>query len=67
MSDDIKATLARIEERVKNMNDKLTFHLVSFEEHKKEDNSNFKSINRWVFIGVGIIGTLQFVILATKH
>ncbi len=53
--------LARIDERTKNMNEKLVAHMSSFETHKIDDDNNFKSIYRWVFIGVGIIGTLQFI------
>lgn len=61
-----KVILARIDERVKNMNEKLVVHMVSFETHKIDDEANFKSVNRWIFIGVGIIGTIQVLILA-KH
>jgi hypothetical protein len=53
--------LARIDERTKNMNDKLVAHMVSFETHKVDDEGNFKSVNRLVYIGVGIVVTLQFV------
>ncbi len=61
-----EAILARIEERVNNISDKMTLHMVSFEEHRKEDDKNFAGIYKWVFIGVGIIGTLQFI-LSFKH
>jgi len=53
--------LARIDERVKNISDKLVSHMVSFETHKVDDEGNFKSVNRLVWIGVGIISTLQVV------
>lgn len=59
--------LARIDERVKNMNDKLVIHIVSFEEHRKEDDRNFAGIYKLVWIGVGVLGCIQFFILATKH
>jgi len=58
--------LARVDERVKNMNEKVTLHMVSFEEHKKEDDKNFAGLYRLVWIGVGILGTFQFIILAIK-
>ena len=56
-----RETLTRIDERTKNINEKLVAHMVSFETHKIDDESNFKSVNKWIFIGVGIVGTLQFV------
>lgn len=59
--------LARIDERVKNMNEKLTVHIVSFEEHRKEDDKNFGGIYKLVWIGVGVIGAVQFLILALKR
>lgn len=34
-------TLARIDERTKNMNEKLTAHMVSFEAHKIDDEKKF--------------------------
>lgn len=59
--------LTRIDERVRNMNEKLTLHMVSFEEHRKEDDKNFAGLYKWVFIGVGVVGALQFVVMAVKH
>ena len=53
--------LARIDERVRNINDKLVAHMVSFETHKVDDEGNFRSVNRWVWIGIGIVSTLQVV------
>ena len=53
--------LARIDERVKNISDKMTIHMVSFEEHKIDDNKKFDGLNQKVWIGVGIIGTIQFI------
>ena len=64
--DSPEVLLARIDERTKNMNDKLVAHMVSFETHKIDDEKNFQNINKWIFIGVGIIGTIQVLILA-KH
>ena len=58
--------LARIDERVKNIGEKLTVHMVSFEEHKIDDSEKFDSVNKWVWIGVGIVGTLQVLVLC-KH
>ena len=52
--------LARIDERVRNINDKLVAHMVSFETHKVDDEGNFRSVNRLVWIGVGIISAIQF-------
>lgn len=63
----LQVMLARIDERTENMNDKLVAHMVSFESHKVDDDKNFKGLYKWVFIGVGIVCTLQFVVLATKH
>jgi hypothetical protein len=59
--------LARIDERLKNMNEKLLVHIVSFEEHRKEDEKNFAGIYKLVWIGCGILGAVQFIILAVKH
>lgn len=46
-------------------------HVVNFDEHKKEDNESFKIIRNqigkhamYIYIGLGIIGTLQFLL---KH
>lgn len=58
--------LARIDERVKNMNEKLVVHMVSFEEHRHEDDKNFARIYKLVWIGVGVMGCIQFLILG-KH
>lgn len=59
--------LARIDERVKNMNDKLLLHIVSFEEHKKDDDKNFGGLYKTVYTGVGIVVAIQFVLLLTHH
>lgn len=61
-----EAILARIDERTKNMGEKITAHMISFEEHRKEDDRNFAGIYKLVWIGVGVIGCIQFFILA-KH
>ena len=53
--------LARIDERVRNINEKLVAHILSFETHKVDDEGNFRSVNRWVWIGIGIVSTLQVV------
>lgn len=59
--------LARIDERVKNMNEKLIFHMVSFEEHKKEDDKNFSGLYKFAYIGVGAVGLLEILISVFKH
>lgn len=59
--------LGRIDERVKNMNEKLTFHMVSFEEHKKEDDKNFNGLYKIAWGGAGIFGFVSFLILIFKH
>jgi len=59
--DSPQVMLARIDERTKNMNDKLVAHMVSFETHKVDDEKNFSRVNWFIAIGVGIIGTLQFI------
>ncbi len=60
--EDPAVVMARIDERLAN-------HIVSFENYKKEfsdhkidDASNFKLIFRMMWIGVGIIATLQFIL-----
>ena len=58
--------LARIDERVKSINEKMTFHMASFEEHKIDDSEKFDSVNKWVWIGVGIVGTLQVLVLCKR-
>lgn len=59
--------LARIDERTENMEEKINNHIDNFTKHEEKDDRNFAGLYKWVFIGVGIIGCLQFVILATKH
>lgn len=58
--------LARIDERVKNMNDKLTVHMVSFEEHKKEDDKNFNGLYKLAWMGGGVVSFISFLILIFK-
>ena len=59
--DSPQTMLARIDERTKNMNEKLIAHMVSFEVHKVDDDKNFRGLYRTVYIGVGIVLALQFV------
>lgn len=59
--------LARIDERQKNMNDKILLFYTDFQEHKQEDDRNFKIINRLIYAGGGIFGFLSFLILMFKH
>lgn len=72
--ENLAVVLARIDERVKFLKDeisslgaKMTVHMVSFEEHKIDDNKNFKNVNWWIAIGVGIVGTLQTITIIIKH
>lgn len=58
--------LARIDERVKNINEKFEDHSKDFNEHKKDDLKNFAGLYKWLWIGTGAISCLQFLILA-KH
>lgn len=59
--------LARIDERTENMDTKIDKQVNDFDQHKREDDKNFAGLYKWIFIGVGIIGTLQFVVIVTKH
>lgn len=59
--------LARIDERVKNMNDKLTTHMIDFTVHKKEDDNNFKGLYKIAWGGGGIFAFVSFLILLFKH
>jgi hypothetical protein len=56
-----ETVLARIDERVKNISEKLTVHMVSFEVHKVDDDKNFSRITWLLGIGAGIMGTVQFI------
>ena len=58
--------LARIDERTENMEGNFNKHVENFDKHVEKDEKNFAGLYKWVFIGVGIISTLQFFILA-KH
>jgi hypothetical protein len=58
--------LARIDERTENINEKLVAHMVSFETHKVDDDNNFKGLYKTVYMGVGIVLAIQFVILVFK-
>lgn len=62
-----QVVLARIDERVKNINEKITLHMVSFEEHKKEDDKNFGGLYKLVWAGGGIFGFVSFLIMVFKH
>lgn len=59
--------LARIDERTKYMKEDLEKHVNNFNDHKSEDTKNFAGLYKWVWIGTGIIGSIQFLILAIKH
>lgn len=59
--------LARIDERVKNINEKLTLHMTSFEIHKKDDDKNFGGLYKLVYAGGGIFGFVSFLIMVFKH
>jgi hypothetical protein len=59
--------LARIDERVKTINEKLTVHIVSFEEHRKDDEKNFGGLYKTVYTGVGIALAIEFVVSIFKH
>lgn len=59
--------LARIDERVKNLNDKFLLYYVDFQEHKKEDTKNFGGLYKLVWAGGGIFGFVSFLILVFKH
>lgn len=54
--------LARIDERTKNMKEKLDTHVRNFEDHVEKDDKNFAGLYKWMWIGIGIIGTIQFLI-----
>lgn len=66
-SENPEIILARIDERVKNINEKFTVHMVSFEEHRKEDEKNFSGIYKLVWAGGGIFGFVSFLVLVFKH
>ena len=54
--------IARIDERTKNINDKLTIHMMSFEEHKKDDNDKFDFINKTIWMVSGGACVVMFVL-----
>lgn len=58
--------LARIDERVKNLNDKFLIFYVDFQEHKKEDAKNFNGLYKLVWAGGGIFAFITFVITIVK-
>ena len=59
--------LARIDERVKNLNDKVIVFYTDFQEHKKDDDKNFNGLYKLVWAGGGIFGFVSFLILVFKH
>lgn len=64
-------TLVELCQIMKNHVDNFNLHREDFVDHKKEDNVSFKALRDqigkhaiYIYIGIGILGTLQFLL---KH
>lgn len=53
-------TLTKLDVNVTLIGKNLESFMQKFEEHVKEDSDNFKGVNRYIFIGVGIIAAMEF-------
>ncbi len=62
--DSLQTVMARVEERVNNIDSKLDTHIDNFNIHTDKDEKNFAGLYKWGWIGIGILSTLQFLL---KH
>lgn len=60
-------TMIELVQIMKNHIDNFNEHRKDFDEHKIEDNKSFKFLNRTVYMGMGGLATLQFIILWIRH
>lgn len=62
-----EVVLARIDERTKNMKEKMDIHVENFDKHVEKDEKSFAGLYRLVWAGSGIFGFVSFLILVFKH
>ena len=61
------AILARIDERLKNMNDKLRTHLSDSHDYFIKNDLDVRGLYKTQYIGYGIILAINFIILLIKR
>lgn len=60
-NEDVAIILARMDERLKNIDQSLLNHFADFRIHTEKDDKRFGALNWFIGIGVGIISTLEFI------
>lgn len=66
-SESAQTILARIDERLKNLNKNFNDHLINYEAYTKANDANIRGIYKTLYIGIGGLGMLQFIIMMFKH
>lgn len=60
--EDPEVVLARIDERVKSLNENFSAHVNGFKIHLIEDDKNFKRLDKTVYLATGVVTAVIFIV-----